>query len=300
MGSQCVVSVSSEKNAAMVNFQGLVVVLTLVVAACWASSDKHPDEGLDAAGYPLNITAIYRISEGKSGSSITERRSFDCLREGRPTESCDIAGGYCVRRNSECDGIIDRRGCRGYGCRCCMPHVLPDCRPTRSCSSADGYCVKDEANCTVVVDPSGCIGAGCMCCLPSSYGLPWVYLDDEAFVPFPDDPMNWYDAQSLCRSYGLNLYHPNDIINVTEYLDENTSAQWYWLGAKGDGTSLVWFDGTNVTVSVPPCYRLQYCLDYTGTNDCLATIAYNDNWVNGTVIFSYTDTCSRRTNINPL
>ncbi|CAL4066223.1 unnamed protein product, partial [Meganyctiphanes norvegica] len=113
----------------------------------------------------------------------------------------------------------------------------------------------------------------------------------DRFVRF-DQEMNWINARVLCQSNGLDLYRPNNITAVSQYLEDNFSDRWYWVGGRGNGTHQLWFSGEVVT-RADPWYSNHYTK--VGTDFCLQIIAYSGNYAEGTVLASVP--CTRSKNI---
>ncbi|CAL4140196.1 unnamed protein product [Meganyctiphanes norvegica] len=115
----------------------------------------------------------------------------------------------------------------------------------------------------------------------------WHILDTDRFVRIPQG-MNWNDARALCRGFGLDLYKPKNAVAVAKYLEDNFSDNYYWLGARGNGTNQAWVSGGVVSRSDP-----WYGGSYTNvvTNYCLALFTHGGYPAAGTVLFA--DSCTR-------
>ncbi|CAL4099022.1 unnamed protein product [Meganyctiphanes norvegica] len=120
----------------------------------------------------------------------------------------------------------------------------------------------------------------------SAEPLQWVAVGStDRFVRFSKE-MNWYYARTLCRRHSLQPYHPGDILAVAQYLEDNFSDRWYWLGAKGNGTHMVWISGEPLTMA-DPWYTTYYPTSYhqnVGINDCLYVITFNGDASRGAVL----------------
>ncbi|KAK7023547.1 Tumor necrosis factor-inducible protein 6 protein [Halocaridina rubra] len=56
------------------------------------------------------------------------RGGCKCCFQCKIKPSCAERNGFCVRRYSDCpSGNVDKRGCRGRRCRCCIPDFLESC-----------------------------------------------------------------------------------------------------------------------------------------------------------------------------
>ncbi|CAL4107537.1 unnamed protein product, partial [Meganyctiphanes norvegica] len=100
--------------------------------------------------------------------------------------------------------------------------------------------------------------------------VPWHVVGSDRFVRFPQG-MSWVAARSHCQSFDLDIYEPRNITAVGIYLDENFSDNWYWVGARGNGTHQVWLSG-EVLTRADPWYRDYW--QYVSSSYCVEIITH--------------------------
>ncbi|CAL4190160.1 unnamed protein product, partial [Meganyctiphanes norvegica] len=116
--------------------------------------------------------------------------------------------------------------------------------------------------------------------------LEWRTVGADRFVRF-DQKITWNEARNVCRSHGLELYMPKDILNVSKYLDDtfsNGSGMWHWLGGRANGTHMVWLSG-DVLTREDPWYSTGY--SYVSTNYCLYFLTHSGWATKAQVLYSY-------------
>ncbi|CAL4066781.1 unnamed protein product, partial [Meganyctiphanes norvegica] len=63
---------------------------------------------------------------------------------------------------------------------------------------------------------------------------------NQCLKPYVDETLSWEDAESYCLSQGLGLAEPDNVILLQKYLNEIKGDGAYWLGGRGNGSSIKW------------------------------------------------------------
>ncbi|CAL4063812.1 unnamed protein product, partial [Meganyctiphanes norvegica] len=199
----------------------------------------------------------------------------------KPTNLCTLAGGFCVKKKKDCEGTLDASGCKGKKCKCCIPDETtpppPTC-PVITCPA--------PTTCPVITFPA-C--PTCPTTVPTTTsGLDWQTCGRDRFVRF-GEKMIWNDARSLCKSHGLDMYHPIDLLKLAEYLEKNPtgsrSADNHWLGARGNGYNMVWLSGEVIPRNNPLWYST--AANNFQTYDCAFVLTHSKWYQYGTVLSAY-------------
>ncbi|CAL4141649.1 unnamed protein product [Meganyctiphanes norvegica] len=233
-------------------------------------SQKTPSvQNLVTIGLTNNDADFSKIPENEivfdHGEAMTERRKKGC----HPTILCDRIGGFCVKSRKDCKGTVDRYGCRGgKKCKCCIPDrttAAPVTCPVDKCTPCPTSPITTTEGHT------------------RNPNVDWDNIGSDWFVKI-DQRVSWDEARALCQEQDLDLYQPIDPPAVARYLEDkyNDGLSRYWLGARGNGTHVVWISGDILSEDNP--YFFPNPLGIIGACTILLT---NSNYPEqGTVLYT--------------
>ncbi|CAL4070568.1 unnamed protein product, partial [Meganyctiphanes norvegica] len=214
---------------------GVVLVTATTLAATAATltdSETSPSrKGLVAIGLKLKDKYVSKIS-GKEividhGKAMAEHRNKGCS----PPDLCDRLSGFCVKSQKECKDTVALLGCRGVKkCICC---IVPDGTTPAPVTCPLVTCTSSPTQPVI-----------------TTTGPDWENVNSDWFMRF-DQEVNWDDARIFCQEKGLDIFQPKDAPAVAIYLEDKYDADRYWVGARGNGTHMVWVSGDVLTEDDP-------------------------------------------------
>ncbi|CAL4119065.1 unnamed protein product [Meganyctiphanes norvegica] len=70
-------------------------------------------------------------------------------------------------------------------------------------------------------------------------------LGSQTFVAFPTKMGSWYNAKAFCEERGFVMAEPRDPNKLAKHLRSlvDVEQNYYWTGARGDGTQINWPSG---------------------------------------------------------